>query len=58
MNWLESHVPEDTNAAFADTLASAVGSPGDRPIAQRLDKMECGVFKVERCGGVRGHGGW
>jgi hypothetical protein len=45
-------VPEDTSAAFTDSLADAVGTPGDRPIAKRLDMIERVLFALARAQGI------
>ncbi|MFK0114006.1 hypothetical protein [Streptomyces sp. NPDC091217] len=45
-------MPEDAIVALTDSLAEAVGTPGDRPIAQRLDKMERVLFALARAQGI------
>ncbi|MEU8718229.1 hypothetical protein [Streptomyces sp. NPDC048663] len=35
-----------------DSLANAIGAPGDRPIAQRLDTIERVLFALARAQGI------
>lgn len=47
-------IGEQQTTAFRniDSLADAIGAPGDRSIAQRLDTIECVLFALARAQGI------
>ncbi|MFI1735596.1 hypothetical protein ACH40E_41660 [Streptomyces acidicola] len=47
-------IREQQRTAFGniDSLADAIGAPGDRPIAQRLDSIERVLFALARAQGI------
>ncbi|MFF7986974.1 hypothetical protein ACFZDK_49210 [Streptomyces sp. NPDC007901] len=47
-------IREQQRTAFGniDSLANAIGAPGDRPIAQRLDSIERVLFALARAQGI------
>ncbi|MFJ3762499.1 hypothetical protein [Streptomyces sp. NPDC090080] len=47
-------IREQQRTAFGniDSLANAIGAPGDRPIAQRLDTIERVLFALARAQGI------
>ncbi|RSO10001.1 hypothetical protein DMH26_00430 [Streptomyces sp. WAC 05379] len=43
---------QDTAFGNIDSLANAIGAPGDRPIADRLDTIERVLFALARAQGI------